>query len=82
MSALNQNRKYLVTGASGLLGREHVDTIAAYGGTPILLDLYQNVLDDQVKDLNKKYNINASGYAVNITKEEDMIYSEAAIDKN
>ena len=29
----------IVTGASGLLGREHVNAILSAGGTPILLDL-------------------------------------------
>ena len=29
----------IITGAAGLLGREHAYAIAKYGGTPILLDL-------------------------------------------
>jgi len=67
-----KNKIIIVTGASGLLGIEHVEAIAAFGGIPILLDLNQNVLDEQVEILNKKYNINASGYAVNITNEQEV----------
>ena len=48
-----KNRVIIVTGASGLLGREHVDAIACFEGTPILLDLNQTVLDSQVLELNE-----------------------------
>ena len=45
----------VVTGASGLLGRKHVEAIAAFGGTPILLDLNQKFIDKIVADINKKF---------------------------
>ena len=67
-----KNKIIIVTGASGLLGREHVEAIATFGGTPILIDLNQQVLDEQVILLNKKYNTNASGYAVDITNEFEV----------
>ena len=35
----------VVTGASGLLGKKHVEAIAAFGGTPILLDLKKKIVD-------------------------------------
>ena len=28
----------IITGAAGLLGRKHAEAIAAFGGTPVLLD--------------------------------------------
>jgi NAD(P)-dependent dehydrogenase (short-subunit alcohol dehydrogenase family) len=62
----------LVTGASGLLGREHVKAILSAGGVPILLDLDQEVLDLQVFELKKKFKQNISGYAVDITDEEKI----------
>ena len=38
-SLFNLDGKVIViTGAAGLLGRKHVEVIAAYGGSPILLD--------------------------------------------
>jgi NAD(P)-dependent dehydrogenase (short-subunit alcohol dehydrogenase family) len=60
----------IVTGASGLLGREHVKAIVNAGGIPVLLDLNQNILDNQVTDLKKQFCQNITGYAVDITDEE------------
>ena len=62
----------VVTGASGLLGREHCDAIASCGGTPILLDLNQSVLNVQTEQIKKKYDIDARGYTVNITDEGEI----------
>ena len=65
----------VVTGASGLLGTEHCDAIAAQDGIPILLDLNQSKLNTQAKLLKEKYNVDARGYSVDIT-------DEVAISKN
>ena len=62
----------VVTGASGLLGREHCDAIASHGGIPILIDLNQSVLNAQIEQIKKKYDIDARGYTVNITDEEEI----------
>ena len=67
-----QHKVIIVTGASGLLGREHVNAILNAGGTPILLDLNQDLLDSQVYQLNKLFKHNISGYAVDITNEEKV----------
>lgn len=67
-----KNKVIIVTGASGLLGREHIDAIASFGGIPILLDLNQEFLDSQVKQLNNKYNINSDGFAIDITIENQV----------
>lgn len=66
------NKIIVVTGASGLLGQKHVEAIAAYGGTPILLDLETNTLDELAKKINKKYDVGAVGFAVDITNEEKV----------
>ena len=39
-----KNKIIVVTGASGLLGKEHIEAIASYGGTPVLIDLNQKIL--------------------------------------
>ena len=44
----------VLTGAIGLLGRKHAEAIACYGGTPILLDLSQQAVDDFANELNAK----------------------------
>jgi len=63
----------VITGATGLLGKKHAEIIACYGGTPVLLDLSQDVIDDFSNELNKKYNTNAIGFAINITDEQAII---------
>ena len=63
-------RVIVITGATGLLGKKHAEIIACYGGTPILLDLSQDVIDNFSNELNKKYNTNAIGFAIDITNEQ------------
>jgi NAD(P)-dependent dehydrogenase (short-subunit alcohol dehydrogenase family) len=62
----------IVTGASGLLGREHVNAILSAGGTPILLDLNQDILDAQAREIKKLFDQQVSAYAVDITNEEKV----------
>jgi len=63
------NKVIVVTGACGLLGKEHVKAIASHGGIPILIDLDQDVIDIFSNEINKKYNVNSTGYKVDITNE-------------
>ncbi len=63
------NKVIVITGATGLLGTQHAEAVACYGGTPILLDLNQESLDNLTFTLNKKYNTNAEGFVVDITDE-------------
>ena len=60
----------VITGAAGLLGRKHAEAIACYGGTPILLDLSEDKVNQLAAELNIKYNVNSMGFAVDITNEE------------
>ena len=62
----------VVTGATGLLGRKHVEAIAAYGGTPVILDLLQNRVEELADEINQKYSVNASGFSVDITDELEI----------
>ena len=65
-----ESKIIVITGATGLLGRKHAEAIACYGGTPILLDLSQGIIDDFSNELNAKYNTNAIGFAIDITNEQ------------
>ena len=67
-----KDKVIIVTGASGLLGREHVNAILNAGGTPILLDLNQDLLDLQIYQLKKLFKQNIIGFAVDITNEEEV----------
>ena len=50
-----KNKLIVITGASGLLGQEHVKAIAMAGGNPILLDLNQKKLDNLAQKISKLY---------------------------
>lgn len=67
-----KSKVIIITGASGLLGRQHSDAVASFGGSPVLLDLDKKSLIDQATELNKKYGIDAHSYAVDITSEEEI----------
>jgi NAD(P)-dependent dehydrogenase (short-subunit alcohol dehydrogenase family) len=69
------NKIIIITGATGLLGKQHAEAVASHGGTPVLLDLSQQVLDDFANELNDKYKVGAVGFAVDIT-------NESAIERN
>jgi NAD(P)-dependent dehydrogenase (short-subunit alcohol dehydrogenase family) len=60
----------VITGATGLLGRKHAEAIACYGGTPILLDLSQKLVNELADELNDKYNVGSVGFAIDITDED------------
>jgi len=62
----------VITGGAGLLGQRHAEAIAAFGGTPILLDLHQNAVDATASDIIKTHHVNAAGFAVDITDEEKV----------
>ena len=62
----------VITGAAGLLGKKHAEAIAAYEGTPVLVDLSQSSVDVIAKKLNKKYKINSIGFSIDITNESNV----------
>ena len=70
------NKIIVITGAAGLLGRKHAVAVACYGGTPILLDLSQQAVDDFASELNDKYKVGSIGFSIDITNEK-MIENNA-----
>jgi len=62
----------VITGAVGLLGRQHAEVVARNGGTPILLDLHAGPVEELAFDLNKRHGVPASGWAVDITREAEI----------
>jgi len=67
-----QDKVIVITGAAGLLGRKHAEAVAAFGGTPVLLDLNKEVVEEIASDLNEKYSVSALGMAVDITNERKI----------
>lgn len=63
----------IVTGAAGLLGQKHAEAIADFGGTPVLLDLNEEAVQQLAHELNEKYSVSTIGMSVDITNEEAII---------
>lgn len=74
-----QNRPVVITGAAGLLGRQHAEVVARAGGAPILLDLDQETVESMARELQKRYGVPVAGYAVDITREEQIQANCAAV---
>jgi NAD(P)-dependent dehydrogenase (short-subunit alcohol dehydrogenase family) len=72
-------RVIVITGAAGLLGRQHADVIASAGGIPILLDLLLEPAEQLAQEIKSKYGVSAAGYAVDITKENKVESNTKAI---
>jgi len=67
-----KGRVIVITGAAGLLGQSYAEAIAAFEGTPILLDLSKDAVDLIANRLNKKYSTDAKGFQVDITNESQV----------
>ena len=62
----------IVTGAGGLLGRQHVEVIAKAGGIPLLIDISLESISEISKGFYKRYGIDSSAYVVDITDESEI----------
>lgn len=69
----------VITGAAGLLGRQHAEAVARAGGTPVLLDIHAQAVDQRATDLAARFGVPASGWAVNITSETEIESNCAAV---
>ena len=74
-----KDRVIVITGAAGLLGHQHAEVVAQAGGTPVLLDLHAKPVEDISSDLNARYGLPASGWAVDITHEDEITANCAAL---
>lgn len=67
-----KDRIIVITGAAGLLGRQHAEVIARAGGIPVLLDLDAGAVESLARDLEQRHGVSAAGYAVDITREAEI----------
>jgi len=68
-----KGRVIVITGAAGLLGHQHSEVVAQAGGTPVLLDLHTKQIKNLAADLSARHGIPASGWAVDITHETEIV---------
>ena len=72
-------RVIVITGAAGLLGRQHAEAVARAGGTPVLLDLRAQAVEQLAAELTARFGVPASGWAVDITREAEIETNCAAV---
>mgnify|MGYP003761215985 CR=1 FL=1 len=69
----------VITGGAGFLGTGYAQAIAAYGGIPVILDLHGEKIAPIVDSLKKEYHVDASGYVVDITEEDNVAATSGQI---
>ena len=52
-----ENRVAIITGGAGFLGEKHAESIAEFGGTPILLDVNEKVGIEKAKRISEKFQV-------------------------
>ena len=72
-------RVIVITGAAGLLGRQHATAIARAGGTPVLLDLHEKALEELATELSRCHGVPAAGFVIDITREAAVEANCAAV---
>ena len=73
---------YVVTGGLGFLGKAHCNAIAAFGGTPIVIDIHKNGLDDLSKEIESRYHQKLLFFEADITSQEKMNEVANKIERN
>lgn len=62
----------VVTGAAGLLGKNHVQAIISAGGEPVLIDIDKSRLQAVVKEFNESYSVELEHFAIDISDENQV----------
>lgn len=62
-----------------MLGRQHAEAVARAGGTPVLLDLRAQAVEEMAADLTARFGVPASGWAVDISREAEIQTCCAAV---
>jgi len=70
-----KDKVIVVTGGAGLLGIQHVEAIAEYGGIPVLLDINEDVGISISNKISKDYDINCMFFSCDITDEKSLNYT-------
>ena len=75
-----QGKVVIITGAAGLLGRQHAEAVASVGGVPVLLDINANAVQDLADNISTRFGFEASSsWVVDITREEAIEANCAAV---
>ena len=77
-----QQAVVVITGGAGLLGIKHAESIAEFGGYPILFDINEKVGENEANRISKKYNVKCKFYKCDITDEKSIIKNVSRLIKN
>lgn len=69
----------VVTGGSGLLGREHSIALAGCGATPVLLDIHESALRDAAEEIHAATGVRALTAVCDITDERAVLRAKEKI---
>ena len=72
----------VITGASGILGREFSVALAQYGSDLALIDTNQNLLNKTAQFLSKRYKIKCKGYVCDVSNEKVVKSTATKIEKD
>lgn len=74
-----KDKVIVVTGASGLLGKMHVEAIASQGGIPVIVDINGDGLNEVYSYILSEYSIECFTEIVDITNEGELLSSSLRI---
>ena len=69
---MNNNKVIIITGALGFLGKKYTYYLAENNYTPVIIDLNKSKVKKFADSINKKFNLNATGYFLDITNEKKV----------
>ncbi|MDH4069434.1 MAG: SDR family oxidoreductase [Ignavibacteria bacterium] len=72
-------RVAVVTGATGLLGKQHCRALAGAGAGVVAADLDEDTCRRFAEELESEYHVPCTGYAVDITQREETVRLNRAI---
>ena len=67
------NKVAVITGGAGLLGIQHAEAIAEYGGNPVILDIDLKKAERASKNIENKFNVRSAGLKVDITSQTSVL---------
>ena len=76
-----KNKVSVITGATGILGKEFSIALAEYGSDLALIDIDKASLDKMATSLSKKYGIKCKGYLCNVSHEKMVKQTVVQIEK-
>ena len=77
-----KNKVSVITGATGILGKEFSIALAEYGSDLALIDIDKASLDKMATSLSKKYGIKCKGYLCDVSHEKMVKQTVVEIEKD